>query len=135
MLFPLELYLLIISATYIMSSKPTRVRKAANRKPTSLALPVPIPDPIPNPTPDPQIDPRLTNTDIDSTVDSTVNVADDVVYSPFSDASATSPIPDSDDALSRILSPIRKSTQSLPSKVFEAVVINDDSQPTKKAFA
>jgi hypothetical protein len=119
-----------------MSSKPTRVRKAANRNPTSLALPVPIPDPIP----DPLIDPRLTNIDVDSTVNSTFDVADDIVYSPFSDASATPPIPDSDDA-PLIPDPIRKSTQSLP---FETVVIDNDLQPvhttqvlqpTKKAFS
>jgi len=113
-----------------MSSKPARVRKAANRNPTSLALPVP--DPIPDPTPDPigpQIDPRLTN--INSTVDSTIDIADVVVYSPFSDAYATPP---------PIPGPIRKSTQSLP---IEAVAIDDSQpahtiqalQPTKKAFA
>ena len=119
-----------------MSSKPTRVRKAANRNPTSLALPVPIPNPIPDPIPDLRIDPRLTNIDVDNTVNSTVDIA----YSPFSNAYATSPVPNSNDALPLIPSPIRSSTQSLP---FEAVIDDDLQpvhttqvlQPTKKAFA
>ena len=118
-----------------MSSKPTRVRKVANRNPTSLALPVPIP--LPDPILD-QIDPQLTNIDAD------VNVAVNVVYSPFSDACLTPPIPGSS-----IPGPIRSLTQSpsptpanTPFESFEAV-IEDDSQPlnttqvpqsTKKGF-
>ena len=110
MRYPYELYLLIISTTYIMSSKPTRVRKAANRNPTSLALTVAIPvSDIPVLDP---IDPRLTNIDVNA------DAAVDVVYSPFP-------------------SPIRSSAQSLSPtpintyfKSFEAVVIEDDLQPT-----
>jgi hypothetical protein len=128
-MYPYELYLLIISTTYIMSSKPTRVRKVANRNPTSLALPIPIPIPVPDVPIDPildQIDPQLTNIDVD------VDVAIDVVYSPFSDACVTPPpIPNSS-----IPSPIRSSTQSpsptlanTPFESFKAVTTEDDSQP------
>jgi hypothetical protein len=66
-----------------MSSKPTRVRKLANRNPTLLALllAIPVPD-VPVLDPFSQIDLQLTNIDIDVDIDTTVNL----VYSPFSDA-------------------------------------------------
>jgi hypothetical protein len=118
-----------------MSSKPTRVRKVANRNPTSLALPAPIPIPDVPVDPIDQIDPQLTNIDVN------VDTAVDVVYSPFSDACVTPPsIPSPIRSLSQSSSPTPANT--LPESS-EAVVIEDDPQPanttqvlqaTKKGF-
>jgi hypothetical protein len=109
----------IISTTYIMSSKPTRVRKLANRNPTSLALP--IPDPILKPAANPslQIDLQLASLDI-ATALNDIDVA--INYSPFSDAILSrSPSPD-------ISGPTPGSVQSDSVELFEQAVISYNSQ-------
>jgi hypothetical protein len=92
--------------------KPTRVRRAPNRDPTSLAvsIPNPDPDPIVDSPLNPLIDPQLLILDVDVDVDISVN------YSPFLDA-IPSPPPN-------ILSLALGSIQSDP---FEQRTILDDS--------
>jgi len=95
--------------------KPTRVRRAPNRDPTSLAVSIPNPDPDPivdSPLNLP-IDPQLLILDVD--VDINVNVN----YSPFSDA-IPSPPPNT-------LSLAPGSIQSDP---FEQRIIPNNSQLT-----
>jgi hypothetical protein len=96
--------------------KSTRVRRAPNRDPTSLAISIPNPDPDPTVEPtvesalNPPIDPRRLIPDVD--VDVNVN------YSPFSDA-VPPPTPN-------ILSPAAPG--SIQSDPFEQLTIPNDSQ-------
>ena len=114
MQYPYKLYLDHLCDFYIMP-KPTQVRRAPNRDPTSLAVSIPNldPDPIVDSPLNPPIDPQLLIPDVDVNVDVNVN------YSPFSDAIPSPP--------SNILSLAPSSIQSNP---FEQRTIPNDSQLT-----
>jgi hypothetical protein len=90
--------------------KPTRVRRAPNRDPTSLAvsIPNPDPDPIVDSPLNPLIDPQLLILDVDVDVD--------INYSLFLDAIPSPTL--------NILSPAPSSIQSDP---FEQLTIPNDS--------